>query len=232
MTGPPRHVAALLDLHVHSQYSSDAQGTLEDLAQRARDKGIQGFAITDHNRFTTQAEIKKAKLKELLIIPGIEVSTRHGHCLAIGVQEAIPARLPLEETLERIRDAGGVGVPSHPYRTINGVGEVALWEARRRVSAIEVYNARDGESFKNRSAHGYATDHRLGGTGGSDTHRVHEVGNAYTMFPEFPNSVDDVVSMIRRRRTWGSGTATSRSHIFSQQIRTFRLWARRGFRSM
>jgi predicted metal-dependent phosphoesterase TrpH len=232
MTGPPKRVAALLDLHVHSRHSSDGRGTVLDLAARARQQGLQGFIVSDHNTYAAAKEIRASKIRDLLVVPGTEVTTDVGHCLAIGIRKAVPSHLSLPETLEAVEAAGGVGVPSHPYRFFNGVGERALDAAGKRLVAIEVYNARDGDGWRVQRADAYARRRGLGGTGGSDTHQVFEVGNAYTMFPDFPESVDDVVDMVARRRTWGAGRGTPKSRMLLQNVKNAYLWARRGFRPM
>jgi len=232
LTGPPKHVAALIDLHVHSHRSSDGRGTVKDLARRAQEQGIQGFIVSDHNTFEAAKEIAAAKFRDLLVVPGMEVSSSAGHCLAIGVKSPVPRGLSLAETLEAIQDAGGVGVPSHPYRIFNGVGEKELDACGRRLVAVEVYNARDGDGWRQRRAEGYAGAHDLGGTGGSDAHQIFEVGNAYTVFPEMPESVDDVVWMIERRKTWGIGLGTPKYRMLFQNAKNASLWARRGFKSM
>lgn len=233
MTRAPKHVEALFDLHVHSQYSPDGRGTLSELAAVAKKNGLQGFAVTDHNVYASRRLLKEAAAEGILIVPGMEVSTRVGHCLAIGIRKAVTPGLSLAETLDEIKDAGGVGIPSHPYRLIHGVGEGELDQSVKKLTAIEVYNARDGNSNSlNPRSDAYATTHSLGGTGGSDTHQVFEIGNAYTMFPQFPNTVDDLVRQLQRRKTWGGGKPTPSSAILAQKVRTFGLWVRRGFKPL
>lgn len=226
------HVAALFDFHTHSKYSPDGSGDLHDFAKVALAKGLQGFAVTDHNTLRIARDIRKFRHPQLLVVPGMEVSTAVGHCLAIGVQAEVPRGRSLVETLEAIRDVGGVGIPSHPFRLIHGAKARQLEGAQRSLTAIEVYNARDGNSRSNERAAAHATTHRLGGTGGSDAHQIFELGNAYTMFPDLPESVDDVVRMLRRKVTWGAGAATPRAQLMRQNLKNAWLFATRGFRSI
>lgn len=223
---------ARFDFHVHSQYSPDGRGTLEDLARAARARGLSGFAVTDHNNLRMAQDIAHFKDPGLLIVPGMEVSTAVGHCLALGVQRDVHKNLGLAETLDAIRDAGGVGVPSHPFRLVHGAKARNLDAAGKALVAIEMFNARDGNPLNHRRASDYAKAHGLGGTGGSDAHQVFEVGNAYTVFPERPGSVDDVVSLLRRRATWGEGRRTPRRSLLRQNVKNALLFARRGFRSI
>lgn len=62
---------ALVDMHVHSEYSHDGITPINSLIKRAKKLGI-GLAITDHLR--AEGAIKAAKQKRVLIIPGIEIS--------------------------------------------------------------------------------------------------------------------------------------------------------------
>lgn len=227
---PPR--ITKIDCHIHSKYSPDGRGSLQELAAVARQKEISGFAVTDHNSLRMAAEMKNAGITDLTLIPGMEVSTKDGHCLALGVREPVPRGLPLAETLERIGRVGGVGVPSHPYRRIHGVGEGGVLAARSKLKAIEVYNARDGKKSSNAKAQNLAHAQKLGGTGGSDAHGIREVGNAYTRFRDTVETVDDFLDQLSKGRTWGHGVPTPRKIIFRQNVKNLGLFLRRGFRSI
>ena len=48
-----------LDLHLHTQYSPDAIGTPQDIAQLLKKKGFQGMAVTDHNTVKGALKILK-----------------------------------------------------------------------------------------------------------------------------------------------------------------------------
>lgn len=68
------------DLHMHSVYS-DGSLTPEELLSQAKEKGLTGIAITDHD--TIDAFIKDDNLpeialdKEIICIPGVEFSAHH-----------------------------------------------------------------------------------------------------------------------------------------------------------
>lgn len=40
-----------LDLHLHSEHSGEAFGTIEKIVLCAKSAGLDGFALTDHKRF-------------------------------------------------------------------------------------------------------------------------------------------------------------------------------------
>jgi predicted metal-dependent phosphoesterase TrpH len=179
-------------------------------------------------------EIQRSKgdFGDFLLVPGTEVSTRQGHCLALGVTTLIARDQTLEDTLRAIADAGGVGVPSHPYRLVHGVGEAGLYNALKELRAIETFNARDNRSGNNRRAAAFAEKNKLGATGGSDAHQIFEIGNAFAAFKEPLETVDDFIEDVRKGRSMAFGTRTPRSHLMMQNVRNAVLFAKRGFRGI
>ena len=87
-----------LDLHIHSQYSEDAIGTVKEIKKSVQKKGLHGMAITDHNSVKGGLMAKKIATKDFIIIPGMEISTKDGHLLALNVTKDIDRGLPVEET--------------------------------------------------------------------------------------------------------------------------------------
>lgn len=224
--------AARIDCHIHSKYSPDGRGELHELVKVAKEKGLTGIVVSDHNVYRMPTDMKAANFPGFTLIPAMEISVREGHCLALGVREAVPARLPLIETLQKIREAGGIGVPSHPFRRVHGVGQVAIDAALKDLRALEVYNARDGPQKSNVTSQATAKRLQLGGTGGSDAHQIFEVGNSFTVFKEPVDDVDDFLDQIEKRTTWGQGVPTPRSKLWMQNAKNAWLFARRGFRSI
>ena len=73
----------VVDLHFHSKYS-DGNNAVSSIAKRALELGI-GIAITDHNEIKGAVEIDR--YRELLSIPGIEITSREGTHLLIYFYE-------------------------------------------------------------------------------------------------------------------------------------------------
>lgn len=63
------------DLHLHSSYS-DGTMTPEEIIGVAVDKGVKSISITDHDSIASQYIVKKS-YKDLMVIPGIELSTEY-----------------------------------------------------------------------------------------------------------------------------------------------------------
>ena len=76
------------DLHIHSfgEFGSydvtDQTNTPEAIVDTAIEKGLKIISITDHNEIqNSNTAINYAKDKDILVIPGIEVTTTQGHLL-------------------------------------------------------------------------------------------------------------------------------------------------------
>ena len=108
-----------LDLHVHTAGSPDAHTKIENLPEIMRARGLDGLAITEHNKFDPP------NLPDVLIVPGVEISSRDGHILALGVKENIPSRLSADETITRIHDQGGVAIIAHPHDPVSSRVKIA-----------------------------------------------------------------------------------------------------------
>ena len=192
------------DLHLHSTYSPDGEMSPADLVRTAVARGLNGIALTDHNSTggIKQAREEAAKFSGFLVIPGIEVSSREGHVIGLGIESPVASGLEVAETVERIRSAGGLPVASHPYRRFTGVGEECIRSSR--FEAVEVLNGRS-PSRKNLRACRLAVELKLGLSAGSDGHRMSEVGRCYIVAGEDTRGVDGFLELIRRRKvkTWG-----------------------------
>jgi predicted metal-dependent phosphoesterase TrpH len=180
-----------IDLHVHTCYSSDSSITLKQVVAYAKKRGLDGVAITDHN---TVKGALKLKTLDILVIPGIEVSTLNGHLLGINVTEPIPARRGIEETIRMIHEAGGVAVAPHPTTFYKS-------PPSRQVSSYDAIEVMNGASIPfpvfTHFSKKFAEDLGLPQTGGSDAHYAPEIGAAYTMVEADPD-VDEIVCAIKK----------------------------------
>ncbi len=167
-----------IDPHVHSEGSYDGREPVELILEHVREIGLDGVVITDHDAI--EQSLRAAELAPdygLLGIPGVEVSTRHGHLLAIGVERRPKRGRPLDETVEEVREAGGVAIVPHPFqRSRHGVRKKNLTDC----DAIEVYNSMVFTGYRNRRAKAFASTREYPQVGASDAHYLPNVGRAYT----------------------------------------------------
>jgi len=167
-----------IDPHVHSEGSYDGHDPVELLLEQAAEIGLDGIVVTDHD--VIHESLRAAELAPeygLIGIPGVEVSTNVGHLLAIGVTEMPPRRAPLNETVEWIRDHGGVAVVPHPFqRSRHGIPRRHLVDC----DAVEVFNSWLFTGFRNRRARRFAAERGYPALAASDAHSVPHVGRAFT----------------------------------------------------
>jgi predicted metal-dependent phosphoesterase TrpH len=220
---------ARFDLHVHSRHSPDSEETVEAIAARASSLGLRGFALTDHNTVAGHAELLALapRWPGLLLVPGVEVSTREGHLLLLGAREAPAPRLPIQEVLGWARSRSVVPVIAHPFRLFHGVGGPVA--ARATVPAIETRNGHNPPRA-NRRAHALAAVRRIGSTGGSDAHRADEVGRCTTEVAATVGTVAELLVEVGSGRTTAVGTELTPGELARLTFRNFGRRLTRGLR--
>lgn len=192
-------LALKLDLHVHTCYSYDAMTTPKEVLTYTKKRGLDGVAITDHD--TLEGALKLVKNNELIVIPGVEINTLGGHVLAINITRSIPSRLSVYETIQLIRDAGGIAVAAHPnvfHKRLKG-------RLASNFDAIEVINS-SAFPFVTATCLSRKLAFRLNlpETAGSDAHCAAEIGFAYTVVDADPE-VDEITQAIKKGATIAFG---------------------------
>ncbi|HEX8820866.1 MAG TPA: CehA/McbA family metallohydrolase [Archangium sp.] len=123
--------------HVHTT-GSDGRGTVEEVAAAAKAAGLRFVVLTDHNDLGPR---EPAFVDGVLLVPGVELSTEHGHLVAFGLQRPLEGVRPWMDGGEAeaaVEKAGGVSVLAHPVQRRNP------WrhpEAARRADGFELYSA-------------------------------------------------------------------------------------------
>ncbi|MFH1100922.1 MAG: PHP domain-containing protein [Methanobacteriota archaeon] len=218
-----------IDLHVHSQYSEDATGTPEQIIKILQKKGLHGVAFTDHNTVEGAVKATKIQVKDFLVIPGLEISTLQGHLLALNVKEPVLRNLSVEETVERIRNLGGIPVVPHLFRRMSGIKPDNLQKIIQKVPAMEVFNGCSLPKTNMKTVQ-VARELHLGGTGGSDTHEATYAGYAYTVFETSDLSMDTILSELEKKRTWGEGATMPLSYRRDRMLKSIKQFFQRGFK--
>ena len=194
------------DQHVHTNYSKDGESSVEEILRQAEKDGLDAIAITDHDS-VDGAKKALAVPSTVLVIPGIEVSTKQGHLLVLGVTEIIPAGLDVVATVNIARRMGALAILPHPYH---------VWRhgvARRKkagmhiVDAVEAFNSRYIVGSANQKAARIAK--RLGKpcVGGSDAHNAKFVGFGRT-YVDAEKTVPAILDAIRAGRVSCGGRKT------------------------
>jgi predicted metal-dependent phosphoesterase TrpH len=183
------------DLHVHTIYSGDSRTTLEQAIARCQQVGINCLAVTDHNRIAGALEMQR--IAPFKVIVGEEIHTRNGEVIGFFMQEEIPKGLPVDETVRRIKEQGGlVGVP-HPFDNLrqSALQRSSLEQILPQIDIIEAFNARVMLRRHNDMAAAFAAERGLPASAGSDAHTVGEIGKAYVEMPEFGNQQEFLAAL-------------------------------------
>ncbi len=204
-----------IDLHVHTIYSGDSTITPEKAVDTALQLGLDGIAITDHDNINVHEKILKNT--DLLIIPGIEISSKDGHILGIGLLESIELGLTALETVEKIHQKGGIAVIPHPMNPIKHSLKKGVLKSINP-DALEILNASTLPPFtlQYRNIEDYAKQKNIPQTGGSDAHIPSNIGKAYTLIETNKITIQNVISAIRNGKTAPQGSFISISDLFSR----------------
>ncbi|ELZ13758.1 PHP domain protein [Halovivax asiaticus JCM 14624] len=207
-----------VELHTHSSRSYDGRDPVELILEQAAAIGLDAIAITDHDEIDASLEaVELAPEYGLVAIPGIEISSKAGHVLGIGIERAVPPGLSFGETLDRIHDRGGIAVVPHPYQeSRHGVMARITRDELAAADAIEVYNSRLLTGRANRQAERFAIERGLPMTAGSDAHISEMVGQAVTHVDADEHSAEAIVEAIADGRTAVEGKRTPWRISFQQ----------------
>lgn len=200
------------DLHIHSNYSDGLDDPLV-IVKYSIKKGLKIIALTDHDTnhgyfrivsFYGKTHLKKANL---VIVPGIELSSSIGHILVLGVDIPISTKRgdlkdkeKVIDFIEKLKDKlNAVIVLAHPYSckgvlTCSGAKDN---DVLKIVDAIEVINGRTIPK-RNVNALKLAKKSSKVCVAGSDAHRLGEIGTTYTLFQNTVDNEDDVLNYIKR----------------------------------
>jgi sugar phosphate isomerase/epimerase len=201
----------LIDLHNHTwPRSHDSVLDPADLVDRAREAGLDGICLTEHDSVWNPDEARKlAEDSGYLVIPGVEISTDDGHILAFGVEKYVFGMHRAERLAEHVEERGGCMVIAHPYRRqIPWKDDEDDWKsalersarnpAYKHCLAMEVLNGR-GNERENRFSDELREMMDLPGTAGTDSHAVHDIAKVATYFES--DSIETWQDLVRELKT-------------------------------
>ncbi len=224
-----------VDIHVHTKYSGNAKkiSFIPDCISRpdkilryADKKGIDFLAITDHD--TVKGGIETEKLAPSRIIVGEEISTSDGELLGLFLNETVPPNLSVEESIDKVRDQGGLAIAPHPYSVMCPCLKDLIHEIN--FDGIEVFNAFHRDGILNSKTLNENKKIKNAALGGSDAHTERMVGNAYTLFEG--NSIEDFYKAIKKKKTTPQGHVTSMAQTMLWSWNTGYFIMKRSFREI
>jgi predicted metal-dependent phosphoesterase TrpH len=164
------------DLHIHSKYSFDGIMSPSQIVYLAKQRGLAGIAVTDHNTIAGGMEaLEVNRDQEFLVIVGAEMSTEVGDILGLFLNDEVKSRNS-REVIAEIHAQGGLAILPHPYHHHRAL----VVDLLEQFDAVEVYNGRDRGNYSSRVREEFAEPHSLTMMGNSDAHLYWEIGRART----------------------------------------------------
>jgi predicted metal-dependent phosphoesterase TrpH len=199
------------DFHIHTVYSSDSliqPKTLVDML--LAHNYVKVAAITDHDsiRACKAATALAEAYPDILIIPGVEISTTAGDMLILGTEELPPKPWSPQDVADYAKSIDAVSIAAHPYR-LYGMGDTTK---TLKIDAIEVLNG-NSSSTANQQAKQLAKELSLPGTAGSDAHQTSELFSVCNQIQADLN-IDSILHAIKK----GQITPTQNNNPASYNI--------------
>ncbi|HWK29083.1 MAG TPA: glycosyltransferase [Solirubrobacter sp.] len=177
-----------VDLHMHTDHSSDCATPVDVLLATAKSTGLGAIAVTDHNEISGALDAAaKAAEYGIKVIVGEEVMTAdQGEVIGLFISEKIPRGMTLAETIAEIRRQGGVVYVPHPFDRMHSVPDYEhMLAVVSDIDAIEVFNPRIAIPAFNEEAVRFAGKYRIVGGAGSDAHVAQGLGSVRIRMRDF-----------------------------------------------
>jgi hypothetical protein len=207
------------DLHCHTHHS-DARGSLADLAAAAAARNLDFLAVTDHNTDSHHRDLGQIGSPDLLLVPGLEVTTYRGHANVWGVDGWVDFRIVSEADLpvliDHVHERGGLISVNHPKTQPGCIGCDWEYPVPEGVDCLEAWQGpwlnRNWESLERYDAL-LRAGRRVTLVGGSDRHQpgwpdtdpeILQVGSPTTWLQLNELSSPAVLGALRAGRVWVS----------------------------
>ncbi len=200
----PIHV----DLHMHTDHSSDCATSVETLLASARDAGLGAIAITDHNEMSGAfAAAEVADEFGVKVILAEEVKTaEQGEVIGLFLNEKIERGMTMAETISEIRRQGGLVYVPHPFDRLHSVPDYEhLLDIVEDIDILEVFNPRVALTAFNEEAERFAAKYRIVPGAGSDSHVAQGLGSVMIRVHDFDGPEEFLEAMrdadiVRKKR--------------------------------
>jgi len=177
-----------VDLHMHTDHSSDCATPVGVLLASARDAGLGAIAVTDHNEISgaLDARAKAAEFGVKVIVAEEVKTAEQGEVIGLFIEEKIPRGMSLDETIAAIRAQCGLVYVPHPFDRLHSVPDYEhLLAVVEDIDALEVFNPRVAISAFNEEAVRFAAKYRIVGGAGSDAHVPQGLGSVRIRMRDF-----------------------------------------------
>ncbi len=188
------------DLHLHTAEDplDGVRYTGRELIAKAADEGFEVISITNHNLLTFDADLFSfARVKGILLIPGVELTIRKRHVLALNPPPHI--QCPDFSSLSKLRRPETLIIAPHPYFP----GTYSLNEDL--LQNIGLFDALEYSHFYSQSinfnlrAAEISRSFGLPLIGNSDAHFFSQLGSTYSLIQAEKN-LESVFAAVRKNK--------------------------------
>lgn len=185
-----------VDFHTHSVASPDGGVTAEQYKKALESEMLDYIAVTDHNTIDFAVALYQ-ELGDKIII-GEEIMSSAGEIIGLYLTERVRPGLTPLETIEAIKNQGGIVYIPHPFETFRkGIHPGVLDELTDHIDIIEVCNGRALLQNRGPQAVVWAHLNHKMGAAASDAHGFYGLGHTYTELQD-PPTKDTLLSLLSR----------------------------------
>ncbi|PKN19073.1 MAG: hypothetical protein CVU71_09850 [Deltaproteobacteria bacterium HGW-Deltaproteobacteria-6] len=202
------------DIHIHTRrYSGCSFIDYEEIIEQAAAARLDGIAVTEHGMRWPDEEFgglrKIAAGRGIVLINGQEINTfnsanrSEGEFLVFGINRSLTEKCSAAELVQTVHGEGGIVIAAHPYKLSRG-GRSHYYGAgdmvyKLRLDAIELCHPDHSEQAMKKVRQ--AMDElKIPGTGGSDAHKILNIGSHVTVFENQILNEEDFIREIRAGR--------------------------------
>jgi len=202
------------DVHIHTRrYSGCSFIDYEDIIEQAVAAHLNGIAVTEHGMRWPDEEFgrwrKMAAQRGIVLINGQEINTfnsanrSEGEFLVFGLGRSLTKKCSAAELVQTVHGEGGIVIAAHPYKLSRG-GQSRYYGAgdlvyKLKLDGIELCHPDHSEQAMEKVRQAM-DDLKIPGTGGSDAHKILNIGSCVTVFENQILNEEDFIREIRAGR--------------------------------
>lgn len=200
------------DMHCHTKEGSlDGQVTIEEYIEALKAAGFDGMLVTDHDSYdgyrAWKRNIKGKRHEDFVVLRGVEYDTLDAGHIIVVMPENVHLRilelrgLPVNILIDIVHHHGGMLGPAHPCgEKFLSMFSTGIYKHYRNIAYrfdfIEGFNACEPPRA-NEEARKIARTYRKPMFGGSDSHKIDNVGLAYTDIDADIRKESDLIKYVQ-----------------------------------
>ncbi len=191
-----------IDMHIHTnRYSACSSINPFALIEKAKQVGLDGIVITEHNIMWSEKEQRRLITESdgLRIFFGIEItaSSRDHYLVYMEGEGDIYEHMDEDALISTVHKCGGVVVAAHPFRFNKHFHE--KFQKYYPIDGIEIKSSNINEKGMEKAIE-LSASKDICQIAGSDAHHLDDVGRYYTLFEDHISSISDIIDAIREKR--------------------------------